>query len=137
MLFNFVAITGKYQLQAIALGARQIRDRWYLATTVTRLLNHETTDQERYFDGWGWEVYGRYRLFGKVWGVAGLNWLEPDRGQPRAGRYRTKYGVLGLRYSIKGFQRLVFLEARFDKSREFDGTPIGDSATIGVRWDFD
>ena len=71
------------------------------------------------------------------WAVAGLNWLKPDRGQLRAGRYRVKYGVLGLRYSIKAFQRLLFLEARFDKSRETDGTPIGDSVTFGVRWDFD
>lgn len=123
--------------QAIAFGLRQIRDRWYLATTVTRMMNHETTDQKRYFNGWGWEVYGRYRLFGKFWAVGGLNWLKPDGRQPQVGLYRLKYGVLGLRYSIKEFQRLVFLEARFDKSRETDGTQIGDSVTVGVRWNFD
>jgi len=123
--------------QALAFGVRQIRDRWYLATTLTRLLNHETTDQARYFNGWGWEVYGRYRLFGKFWAVGGWNWLKPDSGQPLVGQYRTKYGVVGLRYSIKEFQRLVFLEARLDTSRETDGSMVGNSVAFGVRWNFD
>lgn len=122
---------------AIAVAARRISDRWYLASTVARLLNHETTDQKRYVDAWGWELYGRYRLFGKLWAVGGWNWLKPDAGQPLAGQYRVKYGVLGLRYSIKEFRRLVYLEARFDKSRNADGDQIGDSVALGVRWDFD
>ena len=109
----------------------------YLASTVARLLNHETTDQKLYVDAWGWELYARYRLFGKLWAVGGWNWLKPDRGQPLAGLYRVKYGVLGLRYSIKEFRRLVYLEARYDKSRNADGSPIGDSAAFGIRWDFD
>ncbi|KPK07947.1 MAG: hypothetical protein AMJ64_05075 [Betaproteobacteria bacterium SG8_39] len=122
---------------ALAIASRRISDRWYLASTVARLLNHETTDQKRYIDAWGWELYGRYRLFGKLWVTGGWNWLQPDRGQPLAGQYRVKYGVLGLRYSIKEFRRLIFLEARYDKSRNADGTPIGDSAAFGIRWDFD
>lgn len=122
---------------ALAIAARRISDRWYLASTVVRLRNHETTDQKRYVDAWGWELYGRYRLFGKFWAVGGWNWLEPDRGQPLAGQYRVKYGVLGLRYSIKEFRQLVYLEARFDKSRNADGTPVGNSAAFGIRWDFD
>ena len=122
---------------ALAISARRISERWYLASTVARLLNHETTDQKRYVDAWGWEVYGRYRLFGKLWAVGGWNWLKPDRGQPLAGQYRLKYGVLGLRYSIKEFRRLIYFEARFDKSRNADGTEIGDSAAFGIRWDFD
>jgi len=122
---------------ALAVSARRIRDRWYLASTVSRMLNHETTDEQRYVDAWGWEVYGRYRLFGKLWAVGGWNWLKPDAGQPLAGQYRVKYGVLGLRYSIKEFRRLVYLEARFDKSRDADGDQIGDSVAFGVRWDFD
>ena len=57
--------------------------------------------------------------------------------QPLAGLYRVKYAVLGLRYSIKEFRRLVYVEARFDSSRDADGTQIGDSVALGVRWDFD
>jgi predicted porin len=122
---------------AFAIAARRISDRWYLASTVARLRNHETTDQKRYVDAWGWELYGRYRLVGKLWAVGGWNWLKPDRGQPLAGQYRVKYGVLGLRFSIKEFRRLIYLEVRLDESRDVDGTPIGDSAAFGIRWDFD
>lgn len=122
---------------ALAISARRISHRWYLASTVARLFNHETTDQKRYIDAWGWELYGRYRLVGKLWAVGGWNWLKPDGGQPLAGLYRVKYAVLGLRYSIKEFRRLVYVEARFDSSRDADGTQIGDSVALGVRWDFD
>ena len=33
---------------ALAISARRISHRWYLASTVARLFNHETTDQKRY-----------------------------------------------------------------------------------------
>lgn len=39
--------------RALALGARWFDDDWYLATVVARLLNHEATDEDNYFDGWG------------------------------------------------------------------------------------
>ena len=123
--------------QALAIAARRISDRWYLASTVARLRNHETTNEGRYVDFWGWEVYGRYRLFGKLWVVGGWNWLQPDGGQPLAGQYQVKYGVLGLRYSIKEFRRLLYFEARIDQSHNADGTPVGNSAALGIRWDFD
>jgi len=123
--------------QALAIAARRISDRWYLAGTVARLRNHETTNEGRYVDFWGWEAYGRYRLFGKLWAVGGWNWLRPDGSQPLAGRYQVKYGVLGLRYSIKEFRRLLYFEARIDQSRNVDGTPVGNSAALGIRWDFD
>lgn len=123
--------------QAYALAARRISERWYLASTVARLRNHETTDEGRYADFWGWELYGRYRLFGKLWAVGGWNWLKPDGGQPLAGQYELKYAVLGLRYSIKEFRRLIYFEARIDDSRNVDGSPVGDSAALGIRWDFD
>lgn len=121
---------------AILVGVRRFQDNWYLATTIARLNNHETTDQSRYFDGWGWEVYGRHRLFGKLWAVGGWNWLQPDSGEPQAMNYRIKYGVLGLRYALEGFRQLIYFEARLDDSRLEDGSRIGNSYVIGVRWDF-
>jgi len=61
---------------------------------------------------------------------------QPDEWSDEPSGYDV-YGSLRLRYSIKAFQRLLFLEARFDKSRETDGTQVGDSVTLGVRWNFD
>ncbi len=121
--------------EAFAVGSRWYGDRWYLGTVVSRLENHETTGSGTYFDGWGWEVYGRYRLAGSFWGVGGGNWLEPDGGEEQAGEYRLRYGVLGLWYVFREFNRIVYFEARIDDSRNVDGDAPGNVYTIGVRWD--
>lgn len=120
---------------ALVLGVRKFADDWYLATTLARLENHEATDQFHYFDGWGWEVYARRRLGRRWWLVGGWNWLRPDADQAQARGYRVRYGVLGVRYAVDGLRRLVFVEGRFDDSREEDGRPVGDSVVLGLRWD--
>jgi predicted porin len=121
---------------ALALGARWFDDDWYLATVIARLLNHEATDEDNYFDGWGWELYAQYRLRGKWWLTGGWNWLRPDADQPLAGDYRVKYGVLGLRYALKGFDRYLYLNLRGDSSLNQDGSGLGDVVTAGLRWNF-
>jgi len=120
---------------AFAAGTRWYGDRWYLATVVSRLDNHETTGSGIYFDGWGWEVYGRFKLGGSLWGVGGGNWLEPDGGEEQAGEYRLRYGVLGLWYVFREFNRIVYFEARIDDSRNVEGVALGNIYTVGVRWD--
>jgi hypothetical protein len=114
---------------------RWFSDKWYLATTVARLRNHETTDEDVYFDGWGWEVYGQYNLHKRWWAVGGWNILEPDSDQTQAGDANTRYGVLGVRYSFKKFQKMLYANARLDSSRLADGSPIDNTYTLGVRWD--
>jgi predicted porin len=121
--------------EAFIIGTRGFGERWYLATVVSRLENHETTGAGIYFDGWGWEVFGRYRLHGPIWLTGGWNRLEPDGDQDQAGDYRLRYGVLGLWYSFRKFERLIYLEARFDDSRSADGGRPGNSYAFGVRWD--
>lgn len=122
--------------QALAVGARWFDDDWYLGTVAARLLNHEATDKGNYFDGWGWEVYAQRRLRGNWWLTGGWNWLEPDSGQPQAGDYRLKYGIVGIRYALKGFDRVLFANLRAERSRDEDGSHLGNVLTIGLRWNF-
>ncbi|MFV1996593.1 MAG: hypothetical protein ACC641_01155 [Acidiferrobacterales bacterium] len=120
---------------SVITGIRRFRQKWLLATTVARLKNQETTNAGKYFNGWGWEVYGRYKLKNKLWAVGGWNWLQPDVGQSQATNYRVKYGVMGLRYAFEEFRRLIYLETRIDDGRLENGTPPGNSYSVGFRWD--
>ena len=61
----------------------------------------------------------------------------PDKGETQAGDYRVEYGVIGARYSIDGFRKMVYLNARLDNGRLADGTVLSNTYTIGVRWDLD
>lgn len=121
--------------QAILLGTRHFGEKWYLGTVVSRLLNHDTTDQGTYFDGWGWEVYGQYQLREKIWLTGGWNYLRPD-SDPLNGDYEIKYGVIGLRYSHDGFQNMIYANVRLDQGRLTDGEEPGNAYTIGLRWNF-
>lgn len=123
--------------QAILAGTRWFGDDWYLGATLARLENHEATNDDIYFDGWGGEVYGQYRLWPRVWAVGGWNQLEPDGSEDQARAYRIEYGVLGLRYTFDAFRRFVYVNVRIDDSRDADGSRLGNVYTVGVRWDFD
>lgn len=120
---------------AMVLGIKRFRKNWFLATTVARLHNIETTNEGNYFNGWGWEVYGRHRLKNKLWAVGGWNWLQPDKGQSQAANYVVKYGVVGLRYAFEEFRRLIYFEARLDDSLLENGTLVGNIYAVGFRWD--
>jgi len=123
--------------QAAVAGLRWFSDKWYLATTLARLRNHETTDEEIYFDGWGWEVYGHYNLHKRWWAVAGWNILEPDSDsdQVQVGDYNIKYGVIELRYAFKKFEKMLYANTQLESSHKTDGSRRSNIYTIGVRWD--
>ncbi len=97
--------------------------------------NHETTNDGIYFDGWGSEFYGQYKLSRRLWFVGGYNILEPDSDQVQAGDYRVKYAVAGLRYTFEDFRRMIFANVRFNDGVDADGTPQATVYTVGVRWD--
>ncbi|MGB5718694.1 MAG: hypothetical protein WBN81_16550 [Gammaproteobacteria bacterium] len=120
--------------QAMLVGTRQFGEKWYLGTVVSRLLNQDTTDQGTYFDGWGWEVYGQYQLREKIWLTGGWNYLRPDSDDPLSGDYEIKYGVIGLRYSQDGFQNMIYANVQLDHGRLTDGEQLGNTYTIGLRW---
>jgi hypothetical protein len=93
-------------------------------------------DAGNYFDGWGWEVYFHRRLWRNWWLAGGWNRLHPDAGQPLAGDYRVRFGVVGLRYALKDFDRVFYANVRVEDSRNQDGSGLDDVLTIGVRWNF-
>jgi len=121
--------------QALLLGTRHFGEKWYLGTVVSRLLNQETTDKGKYFDGWGWEVYGQRQLREKIWLTGGWNYLRPDSDR-LSGDFEIRYGVIGLRYSQDGFQNMLFANVKFDHGRLTDGERLGNVYTIGLRWNF-
>lgn len=121
--------------RAALLGIRSFGDKWYAGLVASRLVDHDTTDDGVYFDGYGSEFYGQYQVFDRFWLVGGYNLLEPDNDQALARDYRIRYGVLGLRYTLDGFKRMIWANVRIDDSVKADGTPGSNVYTIGVRWD--
>lgn len=120
--------------EAVLLGSRWFDDSWYVGTTLSRLLNHATTDTGRYFDAWGAEIYGKYQLRPRLWLTGGWNYLQPDSN--RAGNFRIQYLVPGLLYEVRGPRKFVYLEYKSDNSRRSDGSLAEDIVTVGIRWDF-
>ncbi len=124
-------------LSAWLLGARWYNDDWYLGVTWSKTSNLHTTDALTYFGGEGVELYAQYRIVADIWLLAGLNKLEPDSNQSRAGEYQLDYSVFGARYLFDGFSRMVYLESRINSGRNEDGTVDDDQVILGVRWGFD
>jgi hypothetical protein len=122
--------------RALALTTRMYGNRWYVGVLFSRLENMETTDQNRYFDGTGIELYAQWEVRDNWWLIGGGNMLDPDSGDPDAGMYRVRYTVLGGRYTFDSFKRMAYVEYRFDEGRQFDGGRNKDELTIGMRWDF-
>ena len=128
-----IGITGS--ARAALGGIRVFGDRWYAGLTGARLNNHETTNEGVYFNGWGSEFYGQYRLTDRLWSVGGYNILKPDSDQAQAGGFRVNYAVLGLRYSFEDFRRMIWANVRISDGFSADGTPGSNVYTIGIRWD--
>jgi predicted porin len=122
--------------QAFAMTTRMYGKRWYAALLYSRLKNMEITDQGRYFDANGLELYAQWEVIDKWWLIGGYNWLEPDDDDPAVGAYRVQYAVLGGRYSFRSFERMLYAEYRVDNGRIVDGRKGKDEFTVGVRWDF-
>jgi outer membrane protein N len=120
---------------ALILGARWFGENWYIGSVVSRLNNHETTEQDIYFDGTGWEVYGQYRVHKQWWAVGGWNKLNPDSSETQAGEFDVNYNIIGIRYSFREFSQMIFANARIESSRLSDGRQASNVYTIGIRWD--
>ena len=132
---NEVGIDG--DSTAIAISTRTYGERWYVSVLYSRLNNMETTNEGIYFDGEGFEVFAQWQLRDKLWLIGGYNDLRPYDDETRAGEFRTRYGVVGARYTFRSFERMVYFEYRIDNGRLADGSPRDDEFTIGIRWDFE
>ena len=121
--------------QAVALAFKSTGDRWFASLVLSRLDNIETTDQNKYFNGYGGELFGQWEFVDRWWVTAGGNWLVPEEESKQAGDYEIRYGVLGLRYSLDGLNRMLYAEWRIDDGRFTDGSRGSNEFTVGVRWD--
>jgi predicted porin len=122
--------------QALALAFRSYGENWYAALVLAWLDSIETTDQLKYFNGRGAELYAQWQFKDRWWFIGGFNWLEPFDDEPFAGEYKVQYAVLGLRYTLDSFNRMLYAEYRVENGTLWDGTPRKNELTIGFRWDF-
>lgn len=124
---------------SLLLGLQWYGHKWYLATTFSWLDNHMATNDGIYFDAWGFEGYGHFQLSVHIWVVGGWNYLEPRRKTFEVNAYVLRYGIVGLRYTFKGFQRMLYANVRIDSSNMLskDVEALGNVFTVGMRWDFD
>lgn len=122
--------------QALALAFRSYGELWYAALVLAWLDNVETTDESKYFNGKGAELYIQWQFKDRWWIIAGGNWLQPDDDEPDAGEYEISYGVLGLRYTFDSFNRMLYAEYRIDNGTLASGAPTKNELTLGFRWDF-
>ena len=129
-----IGLTG--DAEALLLGTRAFGDRWYAGLTLSRLKNHMTTDEGKYFDAMGAEFYGQFQLRDRLWLIGGFNGLRPDSDEPLARDYRVLYGVFGVRFTFDGFQRMIYANYKLDDSRNADGSRGANVVTLGVRWKF-
>jgi len=122
--------------QAFAVSFRTYGERWYAALVFAWLDNIETTDQNKYVNGRGAEVYAQWEFRDRWWFIGGGNWFKPHEDDPEAGQYETAYWILGMRYTLDSFNRMLYVEYRIDNGTLYDGTPRKNELTLGVRWDF-
>jgi predicted porin len=122
--------------RAIATAFRSYGDHWYAALVVARLENIMTTDTDQYVDGYGVELYAQWQFKDRWWLIGGGNWFGPDSDDPEAREYKVHYYILGLRYALDSFNRMLYVEYRMDNGLLQDGTPRRNELTVGFRWDF-
>jgi predicted porin len=122
--------------RAVALAFRSYGDKWLASLVLNWQENIETTDEQRYINGRGSELFTQWQFVDNLWLVGGGNWLFPDDDDPDAGDYVIKYGVLGMRYTFDSFRRMVYFEWRDDHGSLVNGQRNKSEFTVGVRWDF-
>ena len=121
---------------ALAVATRAYGARWYAGLVISVLDNMEVTNEGRYFNAVGVELYTQWEARPNWWLIAGFNWLDPDTEDPDVGEFRTRYAVIGGRYAFDSFKRMLYVEYKLDDGRLSDGAPLKNEITIGVRWDF-
>jgi len=122
--------------RALAVAFRKYGENWYGALVIARMENIQTTDEFKYIDGYGAELYLQWQFGERWWMIGGGNWSKPDSDDPDAGEYEIAYAVLGLRYTLDSFNRMLYAEYRVDGGKLWNGTERKNEFTIGFRWDF-
>jgi hypothetical protein len=114
--------------QALILGARWQDEKNYYALTYTDFDNHEKDDQDRFFSGYGWEVFADHVLTGRIALGGTYNYQKPEGDHP--GQYKIEFLSVGASYFLGDAWRFYLLY-KFDNSQKSDGTPLGRN-TLGA-----
>ena len=122
--------------KAWAVAVKSYGENWLTSLVYSRLENIETTNEFRYIDATGVELFAQWQFRDGWWLTGGGNYLEPDSDDPDAGQYEIRYLVLGVRYTFDSFNRMLYAEWRDDYGKLVDGTRRGNEFTVGFRWDF-
>jgi len=122
--------------QALAVAFRKYGENWYGALVLARLENVNTTDQLKYVNGRGAELYVQWQFKERWWVIAGGNWFAPDSDDPEAGEFEVLNAIIGLRYTLDSFNRMLYAEYRIEGGQLADGTETKNELTFGFRWDF-
>ena len=120
-------------------GVQYTHEPIYVAATYASHKNTETTNELKYIDADGFELYSRY-AFGKRWrAIGGVNVLTPDKKDVNAGSYKIRNLILGFQYTYGDitFGDMVYFECELRDGRQVDGTPSENAYTVGVRYSFE
>ena len=126
--------------QSGVVGLQYQKEPIYIATTFARHKNHETTDQQKYFDATGWELYARYNVSDRFRVIGGANVLEPDDNDSNAGQYEIRSAILGLQYNYASdatYGDILYLEVELRGGRNVDGSKQDNAFTVGARYSFE
>ncbi|MBY5990842.1 porin [Ferrimonas balearica] len=110
----------------------------YLAANYAQTENHEVDNQNRVFDGQGYEVMLNWTFDNDLTLVSGLNWLESDDAsyENENGMYRMRLYVLGAHYEWGNLLRLYFEAKLDDSSFGASGDSGEDLYGVGARFFF-
>jgi outer membrane protein N len=120
---------------AAALAIKTYGDRWLVSLVLSHQENIETTNEKKYINGRGGELFAQWEFRDNWWLVGGGNWLTPDEDDIDAGDYQVKFGILGLRYTLDSFNRMLYVEWKDDHGTKSNGQPLKNEITVGIRWD--
>lgn len=124
---------------AVIIGLKYEQEPFYVGATWAQHENHETTNEFKFIDADGLEIYSRYQFSQRLRAVAGYNYLDPDAGDPNAGEYKIESVILGLQFTYRnrGFGDIIYIEADLRNGRQVDGTPSENAYTVGIRYSFE
>jgi len=124
-------------MSAYLLGVQWYSQNWYLGASYSKNYNLQTTDTESYIDSTGLEVYTQCQVVQNFWFLGGYNYSKPNTYELESKDYLLSYGILGLRYTIDGFSKMIYMEAKLDQGRIVKHYKSNNQVILGVRWDFE
>ncbi len=115
-------------------GLAYQKDDLSLDVTGAYTQNHVTDNAGFYFNSLGSELYARYRVNDAVRTAFGYNYLRPV-DEEYTGEYHVKDLIASLQYAFDtGFDDMVYIEGRYSKGHQADGSRTPSVIAAGFRY---